>query len=107
VRARLTPRLGPLQERDFRLLFTATTITTAGDRLAAIALAFAVLDFGSATDLGIVLAARQGTEALVLLTGGVLSDRLPRQLVLTAASLVQGVAQALVAALVLAATRRS
>jgi MFS family permease len=94
--------VGALAERDFRLLFTATTITTIGDRLAVIALAFAVLDLGGATDLGIVLAARQGVQALVLLLGGVISDRLPRNLMLVGASLVQGAAQAATAALVLA-----
>jgi hypothetical protein len=69
----LREKLGALQERDFRLLFAATTTTTAGDRLAGIALAFAVLDFGSATDLGVVLGVRQAVEALVLVFGGVLS----------------------------------
>jgi MFS family permease len=94
-------RLGALAERDFRLLFTATTITTVGDRLAGIALAFAVLEFGSATDLGIVLGVRQAVEALVLVGGGVLSDRLPRNLVLVGASLVQAAAQAATAGVVL------
>jgi MFS family permease len=102
LKGRLRFGLGALAERDFRLLFTATTITTIGDRLAVIALAFAVLDLGGATDLGIVLAARQGVEALVLLLGGVIADRLPRNLVLVGASLVQGAAQAATAALVLA-----
>ena len=97
----MTGRLGPLGERDFRLLFGATTITTIGDRLAFIALAFAVLDFGSATDLGLVLAARQIVEVVVLLAGGVLSDRLPRNLVLAGASLIQATAQAATAVLVL------
>jgi len=100
----LPGRLGPLVERDFRLLFTATTITSVGDRLASIALVFAVLGFGSATSLGIVLAARQIVEAAVLLAGGVLSDRLPRNLVLVGASLVQAGAQAITAGLVLTGT---
>jgi MFS family permease len=100
----LPGRLGPLVERDFRLLFTATTITSVGDRLASIALVFAVLDFGSATSLGVVLAARQVVEAAVLLAGGVLSDRLPRNLVLVGASLVQAGAQAVTAGLVLTGT---
>lgn len=95
-------RLGALRERDFRLLFTATMITTVGDRLAGIALAFAVLDVASATALGIVFATRQGVQALVVVGGGVLSDRLPRNLVLVGASLVQGAAQAATAACVLA-----
>lgn len=100
---RLSGRLGPLAEREFRLLFGATTITTIGDRLGFIALAFAVLDLpgGTATDLGIVLAARQVAQAVVLVGGGVLSDRLPRQYVLVGASLVQAGAQAATAALVL------
>ena len=96
-------RLGALSERDFRLLFTATTITTIGDRLGGIALAFAVLDLpgGTATDLGIVLAVRQGVNAAVVLAAGVVADRLPRNLVLGGASVAQGAAQALTAALVL------
>ena len=94
-------RLGALRERDFRLLFGATTITTAGDRIAGIALTFAVLDIASATALGVVFAVRQGVQALVVVGGGVLSDRLPRNLVLVGASLVQGVAQAATAACVL------
>jgi MFS family permease len=98
----LRDRLGPLAERDFRLLFSATTVTTLGDSMGWIALAFAVLQFGSATDLGLVLAARSGVNAALVLVGGVLSDRLPRQLVLASASLLQGVAQAATAALVLA-----
>ena len=97
----LRERLGALHEREFRLLFTATTITTVGDRLAGIALAFAVLGFGSATDLGIVLGVRQAVEALVLVFGGVVSDRLPRNLVLVGASLLQGAAQAVTAAVLL------
>src|SRR6188508_403560 len=97
----LSERLGALRERDFRLLFAGTMITTLGDRLASIALAFAVLDIASATALGIVFAVRQVVEALVLVGGGVLSDRLPRNLVIGGASLVQGAAQAATAALVL------
>ena len=94
-------RLGALRERDFRLLFAGTTITTLGDRLAGIALAFAVLDIAGATALGVVFAFRQGIQALVVVAGGVISDRLPRNLVLVGASLVQGVAQAATAVCVL------
>jgi Transmembrane secretion effector len=101
VEARRRFGIGALAERDFRLLFTATMITTVGDRLAAIALAFAVLDLGSATDLGIVFGVRQAVNAVVIVAGGVISDRLPRNRVLVGASLVQGVAQAGTAALVL------
>jgi MFS family permease len=101
---RLRERVGALAERDFRLLFSATMITTAGDRLGAIALTFAILDLHGAgpSQLGVVLAARLVVQAVVLVFGGVLSDRLPRSLVLVGASLVQGAAQAATAALVLA-----
>jgi MFS family permease len=92
---------GALVERDYRLLFAATVVTALGDAVATIALAFAVLDFGDATDLGIVLAVRQVASAGVLLFGGVLSDRVARNKVLVGASLVQGVAQAAMAGAVL------
>lgn len=96
-------RLGALQEREFRLLFTATTISTLGDAVANIALTFAVLRTlqGSATQLGIVVAARLVASSVVLLAGGVLSDRLPRNLVIVGASVVQGTSQAVTAALLL------
>ncbi len=96
-------RLGPLQERQFRLLFSATTVTTFGDSMGHIALAFAVLDLpgAGAAELGLVLATRSLFQSVVVIAGGVLSDRLPRNLVLVGASLVQGTAQALTAALVL------
>jgi MFS family permease len=97
----LSGRLGALVEREYRLLFSATLVTSLGDAIANIALAFAVLDVGSATDLGIVFAARQGANGAVVLFGGVLSDRLPRSRVLVGASLVQGAAQATTAAVVL------
>ncbi|MBA2297626.1 MAG: MFS transporter [Actinobacteria bacterium] len=100
----LSHTLGALRERDFRLLFTATTITTLGDRVASIALVFAVLHLGSATDLGLVLGARSLAEAAIMLFGGVLADRLPRSHVLVAASLVQGVAQMATAAAILGGT---
>jgi MFS family permease len=94
-------RFGALLERDYRMLFSATLVTSLGDSVANIALAFAVLAVGSATDFGIVLAVRQGVSAAVLVFGGVLSDRLPRNLIMVGASLVQGASQAALAAAVL------
>jgi MFS family permease len=99
----LRERLGALQERDYRLLFTATTITTLGDAVATIALTFAVLQTlgGSPLQLGIVVAARIVVSSGVVLAGGALSDRVPRNLVIVGASLVQGLAQTVTAALLL------
>ena len=44
--------------------------------MAIVALAFAVLEFGDATDLGIVLLAREIPMIILLLMGGVFADRL-------------------------------
>src|SRR4051794_2577400 len=95
-------RLGALAERNFRLVFTSTTISAAGDGVSTIALAFAVLQIsGSPTSLGLVIAARQVANAAITLAAGVFADRLPRHLVLVAAAGVQGVMQAVSAVLVL------
>src|SRR3954467_8053803 len=75
--------MGPLRERNFALLFSARTISFFGTNLVPIALAFAVLDLtGSATDVGLVFAARTLAQISTLLVGGVVADRLPRRLVM-------------------------
>jgi MFS family permease len=96
-------RLGPLRERQFRLLFAGRTISMAGSAMAPVALAFAVLDLtGSTSDLGLVLAARQIPTVIFILFGGVWADRLPRHHVMVASNLLSGVSQAAAAALLLA-----
>lgn len=96
-------RLGPLRERDFRLLFVARTTSRLGSSMAPVALAFGVLTtlHGSATDLGIVLAARIVPTVCFILLGGVLGDRLPRNIVMVGSNAVSGGSQALAAALLL------
>jgi MFS family permease len=98
--------VGPLVERPFRRLFAATTISTFGDAIEHIALAFAVLALPGAGpgDLGLVLAARTVVNTVVVVGGGVVSDRIPRNVVLVGSSLVQGSSQAVTAALVLTHT---
>jgi hypothetical protein len=54
-----------------RLLFTGQLISLLGDAFTSIALAFAVLSIGNATDLGIVFAARSVPLVTFLLVGGV------------------------------------
>jgi MFS family permease len=95
--------LGPLLERPFRRLFAATTVSTFGDAIEHIALAFAVLALpgAGAGDLGLVLAARTVVNTVVVVAGGVVSDRMPRNVVLVGASLLQGSSQAVTAALIL------
>jgi MFS family permease len=96
-------RLGPLRERDFRLLFIGQATSRLGSAMAPVALAFAILHtlHGSATDIGIVLAVRQVAVVVLLLFGGVWSDRLPRHHVMVFSNVVSGVSQAGVAALLL------
>jgi MFS family permease len=95
-------RLGPLHEREFRLLFIGRTVSSIGSSMAPVALAFAVLDLtGSTSDLGIVLAVRQVAVLVLLLYGGVWADRLPRHLVMVCSNLVSGLSQAVVAVLLL------
>jgi MFS family permease len=94
------PDLGPLHEREFRLLFLSTTTSYVGSAFANIALAFAVLDLtGSKADLGFVLAARTLPVVVFLLVGGIWADRLPRNRVMVASNVLSGLSQATVAAL--------
>lgn len=92
---------GPLRHAAFRWLLAARTTSIVGNAVAPIALAFAVLDLtGSAADLGLVVAARSITNVAVLLFGGVLADRLPRNLLLVGTSVAAALTQGGVAALV-------
>jgi predicted MFS family arabinose efflux permease len=94
---------GPFRLRDFRLLFAGELVSLLGTAVAPIAIAFAVLGLtGSATDLGYVLAAGWAPQVVFILIGGVLGDRLPRNLVMVGANLLSAVAQGVAAGLLLA-----
>ena len=100
----LPGRLAPLAERPYRLFFSAATISTLGDSVAGIALAFAVLDLTGTPKplyLAVVFAGRQLANGALVLYGGVLSDRLPRNRILVGAAIGQCAAQAATAAVVL------
>jgi MFS family permease len=93
---------GVLREGPFRLLLAARAISSLGDRLVPVALAFAVLDLtGSVTDLGLVIAAQTTPLIILVLVGGVWADRLPRQLVMLGSDSVRALAQATSAVLLL------
>lgn len=95
-------QLGALAERNFRLVFSSTTISAFGDGVSTIALAFAILKIhNSPVAVSIVIAARQGAATIVTLAAGVIADRLPRHLVLVVVAAVQGAVQATAGALVL------
>jgi uncharacterized membrane protein len=88
-----------LHERSFARYLASVTVSTLGSGMATVALAFAVLDFGGATDLGIVLLAREIPIIAFLLLGGVFADRLPRRAILVGCDLLKGTAQSATAAL--------
>lgn len=91
-----------LAQRSFRLLFAGRSFSMFGNALAIVAIAFAVLEVtGSATSLGLVLAARAASELVFLQVGGVIADRLPRQRVIVGADLLAGLCQALAATLLI------
>jgi MFS family permease len=91
-----------LEERQFRLVFTAQATSALGDNVVPVALAFAVLELtGSATDLGLVLAARTVPLIGFILVGGVWADRLPRQRLMVTSDLVHFGSQALMAVLLI------
>ncbi len=92
--------LAPLRIPAFRNLVLGRVISMFGNGVAPIALAFAVLDLtGSVRDLGLVVGARSLFNVIFVLVGGVIADRLPRQFVMVAASLLAFASQALTAGL--------
>ena len=97
---------GALREREFRLLFTGQLISLLGDSFTSVALAFAVLSIGSASDLGYVFAARSVPLVAFLLVGGVFADRLPRRAVMLTADVVRLGTQGATAALILTHSAR-
>lgn len=94
--------MGVLRLREFRLLFGAQAVSVLGDRMVAIALAFAVIEIGgSASEIGIVLAVRSLPMVATLLIGGVVADRASRRTVMVVADLVRLVTQGAIAALLI------
>ncbi|MEI2713583.1 MAG: MFS transporter [Nocardioides sp.] len=97
--------LAPLRDRNFAWYFGSRFVNTLGNMMANIALAFAVLDVtDSASALGQVLAAHTIPMIVLLLWGGVISDRFPRTLVLQFSNITSALAQGLIALLVLTGT---
>lgn len=90
-----------LAHRSFRRLFASQALSTVGDRMVIVVLALYVTDVGTASDLGLVLAAQTVPLVVLLLFGGVWADRLPRQRVMVATDLVRAALHALLAVLIL------
>jgi len=102
--ANLTEMRRVLGHRDFRLLWLAQSASVIGDSIVLVALAlFVVGRTGSATDLGLVLAAQSLPLVSFLLIGGVWADRLARHRVMIATDLVRFALHALLAGLIFSA----
>ena len=99
----VTQRLGPLYEREFRLLYLARAFSLFGDGLIPVALPFAVFSIDrSPSALGFVLASRSISLVVFLLVAGVVADRLARKVVMIASDIARLAAQATMAALLIA-----
>jgi MFS family permease len=99
---RLPDNLGVLRRRDFRLLFFGQGVSVLGDRMVAVALAFAVLEVGGSTsEVGLVLAAAVLPLVGSVLIGGVVADRTSRRSVMIAADLVRVASQGATATLLI------
>jgi hypothetical protein len=80
-------------------------INMLGSSIAGLALGFAVLDLnGSVVDVGYIVATRTVLNVIFVLFGGVVADRLPRNLLMVGASLTAGTSQAIAATLFLTHT---
>ena len=96
-----------LRVRNFRNLFLGQAISAFGDGLTPVAITFAVLQMtGSATDLGIVLAAQITPLATLALVAGVWGDRLRREWVMLVSDGVRACSQGAVAFLLLTHSAR-
>ncbi|HJR45822.1 MAG TPA: MFS transporter [Actinomycetota bacterium] len=87
--------LRPLQIRDFRLLWTAMTVSFFGDGIYLVAIAWQVYELSNVpTALSLVGVAWSLPMVLFLLIGGVLTDRLERRRIMVWADALRGVAVA-------------
>jgi MFS family permease len=96
---RLPRTLDVLHERNYARYLGSIIVSHIGGGMANVALAFAVLEFGTATDLGIVLLAREVPMIAFLLLGGVFADRISRRTILITTDLIKGSAQVVTAIL--------
>lgn len=106
VRATLASRvasvalLQPLAIRDFRRLWTGMTVSLLGDGVLLVALAWQVYELSNApTALAIVGLATALPQVVLLLVGGVVSDRFDRRRVMVASDVARGASVAVLAVL--------
>ena len=91
-----------LRHRDFKLLFWGQAASSFGSNAVAVAMAIYITrTTGSASDLGLILAAQTIPLVVLVLLGGVWADRLPRHRVMIASDLIRAAVHAVLAVLIL------
>jgi len=86
--------VSPLRCQPFRYLIVGEALSSFGNSIGPVALAFGVLDFsGSVTTLGLILAARAVANLIALPIAGVVADRVNRKLILLASMAANGCSQ--------------
>ena len=94
--------LAPLRHRDFRLLWTGMCISLLGDGVFLVAMAWQVYELSNApAALAVVGIAMTVPTIVLLLVGGVISDRMERRRVMVAADCVRAAAGGTLAVLAL------
>jgi MFS family permease len=92
--------LSPLRHRDFRLLWSGMCVSLIGDGVFMVAMAWQVYELSNApTALAMVGVAMTVPTILLLLLGGVVSDRFDRRRVMLAADVARALAVGAIAAL--------
>jgi MFS family permease len=96
-----------LRSRDFRLLWLSQSASVIGDALVIVAIGLYVTRLtGNPSDVGVVLAAYAVPLVLFVLIGGVIADRLPRQMVMVVTDLIRAVLHGTLAILIATDTVR-
>ena len=90
---RLSGWVGALGERNFLLFFVGQSASQIGSGMAPVAVSFAVLEHGSASDVGYVAAAGLVPVVLLLLAGGVLADRMSRRVLMLGSDSLRALAE--------------
>jgi MFS family permease len=105
VKAPIAERVGilrPLSIRDFRLLWTAMTVSFFGDGIYLVAIAWQVYEISNVpTSFSVVGVAWSLPMVLFLLIGGVLTDRFERRQIMIWADVLRGIAVSAMGILVL------
>ena len=88
-----TKILAPLGVRGFRILWAGMTISLVGDGVTLVAIAWQVYQLSDVpTALGITMMAMSIPQILLLLFGGMVSDRFERRRVMLGADAIRGIA---------------